>query len=89
MPLIKTYGVKLCLDLLYLNLNDSFWTLTFRFKGEKEVRKSAKYEMSYEDEIAALVIHETVPEDADVYRCQATNALGKVQTQGTLAVHSK
>ncbi|KAK7507540.1 hypothetical protein BaRGS_00001475, partial [Batillaria attramentaria] len=58
------------------------------YRGKKEVKKSAKYEMSYEDEVAALVIHKTEPEDADVYRCEATNPLGRVQTEGTLSVHT-
>ena len=61
----------------------------FRFRGKKEVRKSAKYEMSYEEEVASLVIHKTEPDDADVYRCEVSNPLGKVQTEGTLTVHSK
>ncbi|KAH9498303.1 hypothetical protein Btru_006488 [Bulinus truncatus] len=58
------------------------------FRGKKEVRKSAKYEMSYEDEVASLVIHKTEPQDADVYRCEASNPLGKVQTEGTLSIHT-
>ncbi|KAK3083483.1 hypothetical protein FSP39_023775 [Pinctada imbricata] len=45
------------------------------FKGQKEVKKGPKYEMSYEDEVAALTIHKTEPADADVYRCQATNVI--------------
>ena len=38
-----------------------------RYKGKKEVKKSPKYEMSYEDEVAALVIHKTEPDDPGVY----------------------
>ena len=53
------------------------------------MRKSAKYEMSYEEEVASLVIHKTEPDDADVYRCEAANPLGRVQTEGSLSVHSK
>jgi len=45
--------------------------------------------MSYEDEVAGLVIHKTTPDDAGVYSCQATNIIGQVQTEGTLSVHSK
>lgn len=44
--------------------------------------------MSYEDEVAGLVIHKTTPEDAGVYSCQAANIIGQVQTEGTLSVHS-
>ena len=64
-------------------------SLSIRFRGKKEVRKSAKYEMSYEEEVAALVIHKTEPDDADVYRCEVSNPLGRVQTEGTLSVHSE
>ena len=45
--------------------------------------------MSYEDEVAGLVIHKTTPEDAGVYICQAANIIGQVQTEGTLSVHTK
>ena len=63
--------------------------LNFRYKGQKEVRKSPKYEMSYEDEVASLVIHKTEPDDTGVYSLQATNQLGQVKSEGNLAVHSK
>ena len=66
-----------------------YFLFPHRFRGKKEVRKSAKYEMSYEEEFAALVIHKTEPDDADVYRCEVSNPLGRVQTEGTLAVHSE
>ena len=45
--------------------------------------------MSYEDEVAALVIHKTEPDDAGVYCLQAENPLGQVKSEGNLAVHSK
>lgn len=45
--------------------------------------------MSYEDEVAGLTIHQTKPDDAGVYSCQATNIIGQVQTEGTLSVHSE
>ena len=60
-----------------------------RYKGKKEVKKSPKYEMSYEDEVAALVIHKTEPDDSGVYCIQAENPLGQVKSEGNLAVHSK
>ena len=59
------------------------------YKGKKEVKKSPKYEMSYEDEVAALVIHKTEPDDAGVYSIQAQNPLGQVKSEGNLAIHSK
>ena len=78
-------------------MNNYLWQISdkenylfnWRFKGKKEVKKSPKYEMSYEDEVAGLVIHKTTPNDAGVYSCQATNIIGQVQTEGTLSVHSK
>lgn len=60
-----------------------------RYRGNKEVKKSPKYEMSYEDEVAALVIHKTEPDDTGVYKVQASNPLGQVKSEGNLAVHSK
>jgi hypothetical protein len=59
------------------------------FKGPKEIKKSPKYVTKLEDKVASIVIKETEPQDAGVYRCQATNPLGQVQTEATLAVHSK
>lgn len=63
--------------------------VSLRYKGTKTIKKSPKYEMSYEDDVAALVIHKTEPADAGLYQCEAANVLGRVQTEGTLAVHSK
>ena len=45
--------------------------------------------MSYEDEVAALVIHKTEPDDSGVYSIQAENPLGQVKSEGNLAVHSE
>ena len=73
----------------FCNRSNVYFAIFCRFRGKKEVRKSAKYEMSYEEEVASLVIHKTEPDDADVYRCEVSNPLGKVQTEGTLIVHSK
>ncbi|XP_046554801.1 titin-like [Haliotis rubra] len=58
------------------------------FKGTKEVKKSSKYEMSYEDEVASLVIHKTEPSDTARYKCEVTNPLGQVSTEGQLAIHT-
>lgn len=64
--------------------------MTFlRFRGTKEVKKSPKYEMSYEDEVASLVIHKTEPDDAGVYSVQAANPMGQVKSEGNLAIHSE
>lgn len=61
----------------------------FRYKGKKEIKKSSKYEMSYEDDVASLVIHKTEPSDSGLYRCKATNPLGLAETEGTLDIQSK
>lgn len=53
------------------------------------MKKSPKYEMSYEDEIASLVIHKTEPADSGTYSVQAANPMGQVKSEGSLAVHSK
>jgi len=45
--------------------------------------------MSYEDEVASLVIHKTEPDDAATYSVQAVNPMGSVKTQGDLVVHSE
>lgn len=45
--------------------------------------------MSYEDEVAALVIHKTEPDDAGTYSVQAANPMGQVKSEGSLNVHSK
>lgn len=63
--------------------------IKIRFRGTKEVKKSPKYEMSYEDEIASLVIHKTEPDDAGTYSVQAANPMGQVKSEGSLNVHSK
>lgn len=59
------------------------------FKGPKEIKKSQKFTISIEDKVASLVIQETEPQDAGVYRCMAINPLGQCQTEATLAIHSK
>ena len=53
-----------CIDFVVFNVN---YFIHPRYKGKKEVKKSPKYEMSYEDEVAALVIHKTEPDDSGVY----------------------
>lgn len=59
------------------------------FKGPKEIKKSQKFTIIIEDKVASLVIQETEPQDAGVYRCMAINPLGQCQMEATLAIHSK
>ena len=51
--------------------------------------RGSRYEMSYSDDVAELVIKQTEPGDAGKYRCEAANALGRVESTGKLTVHSK
>ncbi|XP_023933258.1 titin isoform X1 [Lingula anatina] len=57
------------------------------FKDGKQIAPSKKYEMNYVDEVAELVIKETSTGDAGKYRCEASNAIGKVDTEASLTVH--
>ena len=59
------------------------------FKGPKEIKKSQKYVMGVADGVSSLVLEETEPQDAGVYRCLAINPVGQCQTEATLAVHSE
>lgn len=58
------------------------------FKDNKEIYKGKKYTMSYEEDSACLTISATDTKDAGVYRCEASNKLGRVQTQCKLAVQA-
>ena len=59
------------------------------YKDNKEVYKNKKYTFEVVDEIVSLVIHECSLKDAGAYRCEASNKLGRVETQCSLTVHSK
>ena len=60
-----------------------------RYKGIKEVYSGRKYEMLFWDMKSSLVVKDTEPSDSATYKCVCTNALGKVESQGTLRVLSK
>lgn len=57
------------------------------FKDAKEVYPGGRVEMSFEDEVASLTIHDTVLADAGKYRCEAGNKLGRIQSEATVTVH--
>ena len=56
------------------------------FKENKELQRSKKYTMSYNDETAALVVQDAQLVDAGCYRFEASNKLGRVETQCILLV---
>ena len=59
------------------------------YKDNKELRSGRKYDISFKDEIASLVIAKTDVKDGGWYRCEATNKMGHVGTECTVVVHSK
>jgi len=59
------------------------------YRDSREIRESAKYEMSYMGDIAQLIIHPTEPHDAGRYRVEAVNKIGRVHSEATLDVQSK
>ena len=60
-----------------------------RFKDSKELYRGRKYEMLFWNNKASLVIKDTEPSDSAKYRCEISNALGRVQSSGKLTVYSK
>ncbi len=63
-------------------------TLTW-YRDNKEIRPGKKYEMSFDDGLASLVVHDTTYKDGGMYRCEAANKLGHVETECTLVVESE
>ena len=46
-----------------------------------------RVKMTYKDEVATLIIKSTVLKDEQVYRCEASNKRGKVDTSCSLIIH--
>ena len=59
------------------------------YKEAKEIYKGKKYDMTYENNIAELVVKESEPNDSATYRCEAVNKIGRAETEGKLIVISK
>ena len=57
-----------------------------RFKNGKELKASAKYVMSIDNESATLSFKDVDLTDAGTYKCEASNKLGRVQTECKLDV---
>ena len=59
------------------------------YKGTKEVYSGGKIHIDFQDNTASLDLKETSVSDGGMYRCEAVNKLGRVETQCTLEVQSK
>ncbi|KPP72549.1 titin-like, partial [Scleropages formosus] len=56
------------------------------YKDEKEIKASAKYQMDFKENTAALGIFQLEKSDAGLYTCRATNTAGYKETSGTMSV---
>lgn len=56
------------------------------FKNGKEIKSNRKYDMSYRDQYASLIIKDTDVSDTAVYTCSADNKVGLVETEAKLTV---
>ena len=43
--------------------------------------------MKYKDQIAVLIVSDPEPNDSAYYRCEASNKIGRCETQACLTVH--
>ena len=59
------------------------------FKEAKEVYHGKRHQISYVDNVATLVIKGVELGDAGMYRCEATNKIGRVSTECNMTVSSK
>ena len=57
------------------------------YRDDREIYAGGRVEMSYADEVASLTIHKSELSDAGLYRCEAGNKLGRVETEATATVH--
>ncbi len=59
------------------------------YKDNKEVRPGRKYDVTLRRGIASLAVHGTEGLDTGAYRAEASNKLGRVETEAALTVLSK
>lgn len=59
------------------------------YKEAKEIYSSRKYDMSYTGTQAVLEITSTEFQDGALYRCEASNRLGRVETEATVTVQGE
>lgn len=57
--------------------------------NDKEIRLNKRIKATYENDEAVLTISDAEVKDAGWYRCEASNKLGRVETQCSLTVYSK
>jgi len=57
--------------------------------NDKEIRLNKRIKATYENDEAVLTVSDAELKDAGWYRCEATNKLGRVETQCTLTVYSE
>ena len=56
------------------------------YKDNRELSSDKKYDSHYQDEVATLVIKNTEVADKGLYRCEAINKIGRVETECTVIV---
>ncbi len=59
------------------------------YKDNKELREGRKYDITLRRGVASLVVHGTEGIDAGTFRAEASNKLGRVDTEGVLTVLSE
>ncbi len=59
------------------------------YKDCKEVYQGSKYDLRYKNNVATLIISDTESLDASMYRCEAANKIGRVQTEATLNINGQ
>ena len=59
------------------------------YKDDKELRRGARHDMTYEDALASLAIADSIGTDTGDYRCEAVNKLGRAETACKLRVKSE
>ena len=59
------------------------------YKDNKEIRPGRKYDVTLTRGVASLVVHGTENLDAGKYKAEASNKMGRVDTEDTLTVLSK
>jgi len=57
------------------------------YKDNKEIYDGKKHLISYSNEVASLTVKHAELSDGGWYRCEASNKLGRVQTQCTVTVY--
>ena len=59
------------------------------FRDGREIFAGSKYAMTYKRSSAQLTIYETEVDDKGVYKCEAANKLGSVNSTAKLSVQCK